>query len=134
MRCSDEIQPEDLPGGLKIETSAVCSGKKCRVGSSGLDHHEVVVTNRSLLTYEVTIAGECETADIKYLGLGANWPAPMLTVPGRPGSGGKTQYGRRQRIVSVTAGEQPTIRTDVSFGASGRPKMSGTMVFQVETT
>jgi hypothetical protein len=85
-----------------------------------------------LLTYEIVITGECETADIEYQGLGATWNPPILKVPGRPGTG-KTQLSREQPLVAVNAGRKPTIRADLSFGAAGRPKMPGTLVFQVET-
>jgi hypothetical protein len=133
MSCRDAMAPEDLPGGLEIGTSAVCPAKKCRVASSGTERHEVVVTNRSLLTYEVTIDGECEMSAIEYQGLGASWTPPVLIVPGRLGTG-KSQRSRDQPLVSVTAGEKPTIRTDLSFGAAGRPKVPGRLSFQVETT
>jgi hypothetical protein len=44
-----------------------------------------------------------------------------------------TELSRQQRIVSKNPREKRTIRTDVQFGAAGRPKVDGALVFQVET-
>ena len=133
MMCYAEMSPDDLPGGIASETLADCPAKRCNVGDTGLDHHRVVVTNYGMVPYEVVIVGVCETPDIEYKGIGGPWRPPMLRVPGRPGRGGKTKLSRQEQIASKNPGERPTIRTDVQFGGVGRPKMNGTLVFEVKT-
>lgn len=133
MSCRDEIPPGALPGGITITTSAICSGKKCHVDGSGQDHHEVVFTNCGTVPYEFLITGRWQTTDAEYDGLGATWTTPPIIAPGRPGRSRPHPMKPRQRIVSTSPGQTPIVHTEVQNGGVGRPKVSGTMAFQVDT-
>ena len=122
------------PGGLTIEAKAV-SGRRCMVDSTGTDAHAVVATNRSLITWAVTIQGECTTADIEYYGLGAKWPPVTVTVPAQPGKRGKVVVSRQQALVSLRPDPQQFLRTDLHVSqAGGSHAGSDILWFAVATT
>jgi len=130
LSCRDALPPAS---GLAIETSAVCN-KRCHVSTSGGDAHRVVVRNRGLLPYEITISGTCQDPEVAYLGGSSKWTEPPFKVLGRSGHCRERTVIKTSKITSVTAGAQPTIRTVVTFAAVGRPAMPGVMDFQVHTT
>jgi hypothetical protein len=122
------------PGGLTVEASAECH-RRCTVDHSGGDTHTVIATNRALLTWDITIKGECTTPDIEYLGLGALWPAQTFTVPGRPGKGGKMEVPRQHALVSLRPGAHQIISTQLQVAQTGRnPMVADLLWLQVSTT
>lgn len=117
-----------------MEASAVC-GRRCTVDATGTDTHTVVATNRSLITWDVTIEGECTTSDIEYHGLGRRWPAWTVTVPGRPGKGGKMVVSQRQALASLHPDPHQIVRTDMHVCETGKAQAAAdTLWLQVATT
>src|SRR6266496_1411287 len=115
MSCNDRAS--NTPGGLVVEASVSSSAGSCRVTSTKWASHIVEVRNRTLLTYAITVHGECETGCVRYstgLGTSSTWD-DQLNIGPRPGKGGSHNRTLQTDLTCGCAAKNETVRTDLSI-------------------
>lgn len=128
MSCRERAR--HTPGGLEIEAE-VDGGRGCAVDTSGTDQHRVTVTNRSLVTWELSVTGTCVSNAVTYPNLAGSWQTGALTIPPRPGGGGRFVVSDEEAIASVRPASHQRLSTEVEYGEVGKTKARRTIWLQV---
>lgn len=129
MSCRDRSRR--TPGGLEIEAE-VDGGWTCAVDRSGNDRHRVTATNRSLITWQLTVTGTCVSSEVTYPNLGGPWQAGPVTIPPRPGKGGKFVVSEEEPVASVRPAPHQRVSTEVEFCEVGQTTARDTIWLQVK--